>query len=279
MLLFSLLACGDVTNAVFATGLTTGAKAAYGEVPDLLATSAEVAGAVNGVTFDILGLVDEVRGLAPSARTHDSRHWGPLPACGGDLDATITRTGASQFDWVFTGTTPAGSADFLAGTHYAGSTVAAGDGTFRWNHAAWGAFCDLDTAGAFTVDYDNRDGVDLLVDIEGLRTDGPDVWDADYAYRFVEDGDFQYRTTFDLADDGSDEPALVTVRTRWMPGTGGRSDATLTGGGLGTRVMAWSQCWGADLTLVYQHDDLGITEDVGDVTACVYSDFAVVDRI
>lgn len=301
MILVLLVACGDVTNAVFAedaefvavlpseehttfdvpgVGLTRGAKAAIGERPELLSSSIDVAGAVNGVIFDILGFVDEVRGLAPSARSADSRTWGPVAACGGDLTATIVRSGASQFDWGFTGARAGTGTEFLAGTHFAGRSVSDGDGSFTWDHAAYGAFCAVDTAGRLEVDYDNRVGVDLLVDLDALRTEGPDVWDAAYAYRYVDgEGDFQYRTSYDLPDDGTDEPATVSVRTRWAEDGGGRADAVLTGGGLADRTMEWTQCWGADLDLTYQHDSLGVTPDEGDAAACRFGDFATVDRL
>ena len=122
--------------------------------------------------------------------------------------------------------------------------------------------------------------MDLLVDLDQLQSGTPEVWDASYAYRYAGDeGDFQYRTTYDFVDDGSDDLATVTVRTRWIHDAGGRSDATLTGGGLADRVVLWSQCWGGDLGMTYQHDSYAITEDLGDVGACAYDDFAEIDRL
>lgn len=301
MLLLSLVACGDISNGVFAEDadfvavfpeeerttldvpgavLVDGAKGALGDRPELLTTSLEVALTVNSAIFDILGLVDEVRGIAPSARTRDSRSWGPVPACGGDLTAEVLRSGASQFDWRFNGSNAAGAADFLTGTHYAGSTVAAGDGAFVWDHAAYGVFCGEDTGGRLVVDYDNRTGVDLLVDLDAIRSGSPDVWDGAYAYRFADaEGDFQYLTTYDFSDDGTSELATVAVRTRWIPDVGGRADAVLTGGDLGDREVLWTQCWGDDLTMGYQHDSLGLTEDLGDPASCPYADFAEIDRL
>ena len=301
MLVLTLLACGNVSNAVFAedaefvaalpaedrttldlpgTSLVSGTKAELGEVPELLAISLDVAVTVNSAIFDILGLVDDVRTIAPSARTRDTRSWGPLPACGGDLTAEVVRSGASQFDWRFNGANALGSADFLTGTHYAGSSVAAGDGQFTWDHARYGAFCGEESAGRLIVDYDNREGVDLLVTLDALQSGTQDIWDADYAYRYAdESGDFQYLTTYDIEDDDTDELATVAVRTRWSRTLGGRSDAVLTGGALEDRIVQWTQCWGADLGMTYQHDSYALTEDLGDASACLYADFAEVDRL
>jgi len=299
MMLLALFACGDVSNSVFeedaafvaalpteehhtmdvpGSGLT--AKAELGETPELLAVSISVATDVNSAIFDILGTVDEVRALPPSHRTANSRGWGPYLHDGVDVTATIERSGAGRFDWVFAGERAEEAAPVVWGTHYAGQTVAEGDGEFTWDHAAWGRLWGQDTAGELVVDYDNRDGVDLLVQLAGVRTGGTIPWDASYAYRFVDEaGDFQYLTTYDLPDDGSNDPAAVRVRTRWLPTVGGRSDAVLTGGGLADRTMSWTQCWGVDLTLSYQHDSLGVTEDLGDPASCAWGDFAEVDRL
>lgn len=300
MVFLLLLACGDITNAVFVEDAeyvavlpsedrTTldvpgarelGAKAEAPDRPELLVLTVDIAVGINGAIFEFLHTVDAVRALAPSSRTTNSRSWGPIPTCNGALGATITRTGTGEFDWRFVGTRAGTDSTFLSGTHYTGRSVATGDGSFVYDHGAYGVFCDEDTAGRLVVDYDNREGVDLLVDLDQLRGDNDEVWDAAYAYRFAADeGDFQYQATYDLPDDDTTNLATVSVRTRWIPDVGGRSDASVVGGGLQGRTMLWSQCWADGLNLVYQYDNLGVSTPVGTVAECPFADFAEVDRL
>jgi hypothetical protein len=173
-----------------------------------------------------------------------------------------------------------GDATLIFGTHYAGTSVAGGDGQFTWDHSRYSQWCDLDETGVLTVDYDNREGVDLLVQIAGYSKQGAEASDKTWTYsRTDEVGDYQFRTSTDLADDGSDEEATVTMRNRWIPGTGGRSDAMVTGGGFRDQTWTWSQCWDARGRLTWEGDDLGLIEESGNAADCVYGDVAEVDRI
>lgn len=302
MLLILLFACGDVSNQVFtedgdflsafptesgqsiafeADTVAPDARAALGERADLVDLSVAISRDVNQFVFTLLHAVDTLRELAPAERGENSRRWGPYTwECGVDLSARMARD-VGVYDWSFSGRTAGEDESTLFyGRHYTGDTVAAGDGSFVWNHSRYADWCGLDESGSLTVDYDNREGIDLVVAIEGYSAGGVAVPDRSYAYlRTAELGDFQFRTDADLDWDESAELASVTVRDRWIPGAGGRSDAVVTGGGLGEQELVWSQCWDAGGLLRYSADNLGITPEVGMLADCPLAEVGRVDRI
>ena len=252
-----------------------------GERADLVDLSVLVAADENAFIFTLLGVVDTVRTLPPAARTEDTRRWGPYSGdCGVDYGLLIART-SGVYDWSVSGHAAGeDEAIVLYGTHYAGTTVAGGDGRFVWDHSRWAAWCGDTATGLMTVDYDNREGVDLIVNLDDWSTDGsvPRAWTYSYA-RTDDAGDFQFRTETDLADDGSDDVATVTVRDRWIPGDSGRSDATVTGGGFGDATWRWSQCWDGHGRLTWQEDSLNLLPAEGDAAECPFAESAEVDRI
>lgn len=301
-LLVTLLGCtGGVSNQIFeddanflaalpdesrqTVGLdadtTDEAARGLGDRADLVDLSVGIAGEVNAFVFRTLSVVDAVRELPPAERSADGRRWGPYDVdCGVSASLLMSRE-FGVYGWSVLGNPGEGDdATVLYGTHYAGTSVAGGDGTFVWDHSRWASWCGADETGLVAVDYDNRDGVDLLVQVDDWSRDGEAPTDWTYAYRrTAELGDFQYRTVGDLEADGSDELATVTVRDRWVPGVGGRSDALVTGGGFGAETWRWSQCWGPTGRLLYQDDSLGLVDALGEAEACLYTDVGVADRI
>ncbi len=255
------------------------AKGWLDDAPLLLVVSHDVSTSVNRSLLAVLTSIDRVRTVLPTSRTTDGRRWGPYDwAEGVQVELQITRTGQGRFDWGVDAVTASSRVPYLTGTHYAGPSVAAGDGAYTWSFDEVAALLGDSTRGTLTVDYDNRVGVDLLVDIVGV-TDGIEPpLTARYAYSLVAgEGDFQYDTSGDLDEDGVAED--YSIRTRWVVGGGGRADAVVTGGSLGATVERWSQCWDGAVDLVYEADDLGWFAGSGDESACLYPAFAVVDRI
>lgn len=290
-----LTACGDISNAFlledteFLDALPSsarqtvsiepeGAKGWLDHAPTLLVVSYEVSTSVNDLLLGVLDTMDYVRTLRPSERTEDARRWGPYPYKGVDVEVWNTRTGAGRFDWGVDALADAGTLTYIAGTHYAGDSVAAGDGQFTWRLGDAAERVGEPARGTLVVDYDNRAGIDLLVDIQGV-TDGTTApLTALYAYRLAEgEGDFQYTFSADVNDDGLVEDCAI--RTRWNVGLGGRADALVTGGSLGDTVERWSQCWDAAVYLVYEADDQGFVTPVGAEGDCSFPSFAEVDRI
>lgn len=293
-----LAACGDISNAwiledaAFIDALPTESRhtvaldvatAAKGveDAPSLLQLSYGVATDVNGTILQVLRTIDEVRALRPDERTEDGRRWGPYAWQEGvDVAVWVDRAGAGRFDWGVEVLTADATVPYITGTHYAGDTVAAGDGVFTWTFDDVAALVDGGARGTVEVDYDNREGIDLLVAIDGVTDGSTAPVTADYAFRLVAgEGDFQYATTADLGDTPDGSPEDVRVRTRWYQGGGGRADAVITGGTLGGLVEQWTQCWDPTLALTYEHDEFGLVTPSGDEGACVFPAFAEVDRI
>lgn len=295
MILVLLVGCGSISNQIFVDDAsfldvlpdeerqTVGfeddlysesARAAVGDTADLVVLSINATRGVNGFIFTVLGAVDGLRALPPSERTEDSRRWGPFDA-GCEVSATaLMSRDHGVYDWSVSGRQSDAEQVFLYGTHYTGTSVRKGDGQFVFDHGRWSAWCGTGESGVLTVDYDNREGVDLVVAMEEVE---PSVT---YALRRTGgEGDFQYRHVGDIEGDGSDESATVSVRNRWVPGTGGRSDAVVTGGGFGEAQWRWSQCWDARGALTWEGESLGLFEESGDPASCVYDDVATVDRI
>jgi hypothetical protein len=302
MTLLLLFACGSVSNGIFAEDgeflsalpsserqsipyegdlADDNARAAIGERADLVVLSVNTAAGVNAFIFTIVGVVDHVRELPPAERTDDERRWGPFEVdCGLTVGVRMARA-AEVYDWSFSGHVAGGvDTTFLYGTHYAGASVEEGDGSFVYDHGQHSAWCGSGETGTLTVDYDNREGIDLVVGVDGYSTPAIEEQSFTYALRRTTDaGDFQYRYIGDIEDDGSEADASVEVRNRWVPGTGGRSDAFVTGGGFAEREWRWSQCWDAGGRLTWEGESLGLFEESGDPGSCVYDDVAEVDRI
>lgn len=293
--LLLLTGCGDVSNALFLEdaefldALPSSAKhtvafdaaevepTALGEEAELYTLSTNTAIAANYPVFQVLAAVDTIRELPPTGRAEDERWWGPYDWVEGvQIVARITREGPGLFAWEIGGV-PDGGAEitWVTGTHYAGDSVADGDGAFTWDIGAEAAMIGDPSTGVLSVDYDNREGVDLVLDLADWSDGTTTPVDADYAYRLLDGvGDFQYRTWDDLTGDATLEE--LEVRSRWIVGDGGRSDATVDA----TRA-SWSasQCWTPSGELTFQEDDAGYWEALGEATDCVFPDFAEVDRL
>lgn len=292
MLLLHLITCGDISNEPFLEDAeylaalpsekrhTVDLEEPEADVmePSLLTNTTLISHAVNGTILLLLENVETVRALPPTTRSPVQRTWGPYDRGAGlQVSAQMTRSGFGQFDWEFHGLKDREDVIFLSGTHQAGETVSAGLGDFVWDYGATAALQGEVGAGVLTVVYDNREGVDLLVDIGDWNQPGVFTGDFGYAYRLVGGaGDFQYVTS--EVPEWSAEVAFYSVRTRWIVGQGGRSDAVVTGGGL-AEPLEWVQCWAASGAGVYDYDTLGVTEPYGDQADCVHSDFARVDRL
>jgi hypothetical protein len=301
-LLLALSACGNVSNDPFDddanflaalpsaerqavaldADVTDEAARGIGELAELLELSVSVGGAVNGFVAGVFEVLGDVRGLPPAERTDDGRRWGPADV-GCDVTGSLLMSrDVTVYAWSAVGHQAGDEPDatVLYGTHYAGVSVAEGDGRFVWDHSRWSSWCGRDEGGLVTVEYDSREGVDLLVSLDDFHLEGEAPHAARYAYaRTDELGDFEYRTeqAFDVGD--GEATFSVAVRTRWVPGIGGRSDAVITGEALEDREWRWSQCWLGAGRLVYEVDNVGIVDEAGEVGECVFETAAEVERV
>lgn len=250
-----------------------------GGAPDLRADTEAMCTQLNAAVLGMLEFVDTVRAYAPTEREADLRRWGPWSLQEGRapfLQVEIGRSGVSEYGWAFALSdlksgpwTP-----FFTGTHFAGATVAGGDGWFTADAGILADALGEDRQGVVEVDYDNRDGSALVVSFQGWQEPGEAPWDATYLYTEIAAGDrdFQYDTAADLVTGEALE--AVAVRTRWTPEGAGRSDARVSGGDLG-EVLTLSQCWDAGGTLTWQADSHGLFEDMGDVSTCAFAETAL----
>ena len=293
--LLVLVGCGDISNAFLLedaefldslpaesrhTVLLEPEREPEEEAPSLLVTSLEVSTTVNGVLLQLLASIDYVRTLRPTERTPDGRRWGPYPYTDDvDIEVWNNRSGAGRFDWGADAVSSTRTLTYLFGTHYAGDSVAAGDGEFSWLLGDSAEMLGGSATGELIVDYDNRDGIDLLVDIVGVSDGFGPPLTARYAFRLVEgEKDFQYTYQADVVGtDGVLED--LAIRSRWDGSVGGRADVLVSGGTLEADVERWTQCWDDAPALTYEGDERGWFPSTGDESACVYPTFAEVDRI
>lgn len=298
---FSMLAilapgCGTISNAEFLDDAdflaalpreeqslqVEGSSAAKAEAggPSLRRGAVAASAGVNVFILGLLGAVDDLRDLPPATRTDDGRTWGPYTWLESvSVTAEVSRT-ATVYDWSFLGRSGSETAEFLAGTHYAGETVRSGDGVFGYDIGAVCGWSSADCAGRLEVDYDLRQATDLVVDVIDYATADRDP--VSYRYAYWGDGqvgDFEFAADLDFDWDDTDEEGHAEQRMRWIAGEGGRADATLTGAGLGRLSLDVAQCWDAALELTYQWDSAGQLERVGEEEDCVYAEGGGVERI
>ncbi len=282
-----MVGCGNISNAVFTedadfaaalpaetrTTLSAPPGADTSTPPALLATTLDVGTALDDWLLTVTAVADTIRSAAPASRTEDGRTWGAYDWSGSDLTASMDRTGGTRYDWAV----ESNGAGFAAGTHYAGLTVAAGDGTFAWDQTSLSEQTGETSAGRVDVAYENRDGVDLVVVVDDWTpdSDATDPTDAAFAYTLVTgSGDFQFSTTLDLGDEVG---APAVVRARWVENVGGRADALVS---LGTGLEdTWTECWDNDGALIYETDSLEKVEPVGLDAACAVHGVELPDRI
>lgn len=300
LLLLLLTGCGGLTNdpfledAAFRAALpsaeraridvqTAGEDGRRGRLDRLwmLVLTLEVGGGVNAYVQSTLEIVDDVRQLRPDGRGEDWRSWGPYPIEGDQLiTATMAREDGT-YAWRFDVEPAAGGASVmpLYGEHLAGVDVQSGVGTMVLDFDAWQQSGFGEAVGRAEVEYDLREGRAMRVRLRGVgAADAEEVEDAEVWYSIQEDqGRFEYAAPADVNDNGVDEEMLVV--TRWVPQGAGRADAEVSGGDAEGWAWRITQCWGAGAELVYEADNLGVLETVGDESDCVFPDAARVTHL
>ncbi len=253
--------------------------------PYLLCWSYDVGGNINAHVLAMLAFVDYVRAWPPTERGPDSRVWGPYEYEPGRWIRLDMQRSGGLYTWSFS-LSPAESGPwtpFFDGDHYRGETVARGVGSYTLDYAGYAAVTGEEAAGTLTVDYDTEADTELLVHFEEvLIGDLDQPLTADYWYGGDEDGgELEFSGEANWVEE-SDAEELFRVRTRWVDGEGGRSDATLGGGDIpdGWDDVRISQCWGryGFGTWEWSNYDEVLTES-GDPDACVFSDFAEPEHI
>jgi hypothetical protein len=294
-----LTGCGGLTNAPFLEDAafraalpsaerarisveTAGEEGRRGQLDRLwmLALTYDVAFGINAHVQGVLGTVDDVRALRPDGRGEDWRSWGPYPLEEGQqITATMARDGET-YAWRFDVDPGDGGEGVrpLYGEHLAGESVASGVGTMVLDFDAWEAAGFGRTAGVATIAYDLRRGRSMRVELDGVGDPADPPQDAEVWFSLEGGrGRFEYQTPADINDNGVLEE--LTVVTRWERGGPGRADAEVTGGDAEGWTWRITQCWSAGAELVYEGDDLGLIETVGDESACAFAEAATATHL
>ena len=215
---------------------------------------------------EVTAITDTVRTLDPALRQSDYRLWGPwrwearYPDTDTYLRVEMTRAEAgASFTYAFSVSDGASGPweNFFSGTHYAGETIALGDGSLTWY--AWE---NTSSTGTLDLSYDLRDGLEIAVDVDNVTFDETSPQTFDTTLRHDEGiGDMEFFALWNIDDAGRTE--CLKQRSLWDETGAGRSDASVYGGDLEDTVFDLHQCWDAEGVLTAQWDSLGWEEEIG----------------
>lgn len=209
----------------------------------------------NGMLDRLLGLVDQVRSLAPSARTPTSRTWGPFADAnnpGREVQLSVTKVDEISFEWSID-SRPVGG-DFIriiSGHLLAGDTARRGQGNlvvhvkdFRDVVRVDGNVAQLDE---LVVDY-ATDRFPNVVEMNFTARPGSTLGLSSLGYtsRLAADGSGAMRFVYSLPGPGVTQLEIVS---RWKPTGEGRSLGVVKAGTYaGANV---TECWGRQFTVTH----------------------------
>jgi len=236
----------------------------------------QIASGVDGAISGVLGQVQNITKNPPTASRPGHAAWGPITSASSSVYLLQVDTSSlrefrfilaghdSRTDWrpIFQGVTAAPDA-----THRAGTITV----DFSVMHALDASVDPV--AGQVSVHFVAADPARnvnaVFAGIKGKSAPQPD--DAVYALAAAADKTtgFAYSTRVDFNGDGKlDE--LAHIDSKWAPTGSGVAHLTVTGGGLGTRVVTAIECWDPTLARVFYTDDASMHPAVGDSTCCPY---------
>ena len=298
---FAALACGNYSNEdlEFMNALPQGSelRAQMPEVSPALAPAdeAELAAMTHKTTRDFNGLlaglvsiVDLVRSLPPSARTTDSRTWGPFPPdqtqlrnrdwwtrmiMRRDLDnpqqfdyeISVHKIGNGALDWPV----------LIRGWFLAGQTARKGNGHVELVTADARAegmdLTDLGMLDHLEIDYDTAaDPLWVAMTVTSLPAPGSADPPPMLVYTYKANAAGQGQMTFDLYANLVAGPAIedLNVTARWLPTGAGRAQATIVSGdGQGSQQ---TECWDSSFRRTYDIKPWNPADDFGgDPSVCV----------
>lgn len=226
-----------------------------GDPSNAWAQTRKAAGDYNGVLDLLLGLVDQVRQIAPSSRTADSRTWGPFADAnnaGREVQVVIVRVDDTHFEWrIESRPTNGAFLQILTGNFKATDTARRGQGSivvqvkdFRDVLKVDDNFKQLDSidVGYVTDLFPRR--VEMLFTIKAGSTLGLSA--LGYTSREQQDGSGAMRFLYTLPGPEVQELEIDSV---WLPtgegkGVGIVRQGTYTGANV-------TECWGKSFTVTY----------------------------
>jgi hypothetical protein len=254
---------------------------------DALKMTFEVTTKMNDGAAGLLGLVDKLRTIYPTARDANTRIWGPWPADenpGWHAEFAMTRTltteGIPHFDYELVMIPPAGvvlgdgtktSSQVLGGAFDSTGLARAGVGQMwlspREARDAGAVFKDLEKLDTLTIAYDNRAStraLDMDIANDPAATPPDEAQSAAYRYRGSENGDGSM--TFTFLKDAVPGPLgidTLSIGSVWRGSGEGRSDISIVAGD-GAGTVGWTDCW--DLSSETSYNS---RTGIGAATTCI----------
>lgn len=258
--------------------------ALIGERAVLYQVTRDISRAVNGGTWILLKVLEEIVEYEPTTITDSRATWGPHTPALSPLTwrMVVDKVGEDQFEFSLDARPKDGDdSQWVA--------ILSGNSHVLAEHQSSGvlvAHCDDANAldpyefhctGLVTANWnvESRPAT-LTVQFRGW-SDG-DFYgtpiDADYSYLENADlsGEFTFGATADLDDEGSAaEDVLVT--SRWDASGAGRGDAFASGGDIPSDTeVTITECWDRSFGRSFYEDSIGLAASEGDASACTFSE-------
>ncbi len=235
-----------------------------------------IAGDADGVLDGVLGTVRQITAGPPAAAAPGHAVWGPIASATSSIyRLEVAATAPAQFHFVLAGRDASSDwrgifqGDTFApdDTHHAGDVAV----DFAVMHALDGSVDPLagNVALRFAADGAAHDVTAAFAGIVGAASVQPD--DAEYQMAAGADGatSLRYATRVDFDGDGAADE-VANIESRWSPTGAGVAHLSVTGGGLGARVVDAVECWDPSLARLFYSDDAGMHPAVGDRTCCPF---------
>ncbi len=232
-----------------------------------------VVDALNGMTLQLLGVLDEIVSVPPDERTEDSRRWGPSYVSDVDLTYQLdVQFEDAQYHYEIlldAGDTGAATHPVMTGA-YQPSGDTTGAGTFDLDGVVLSAMLPVSgVTGTLVVDHEiDASSLRIGMDLRGLQADDLDDLLVPDRYTYAEgedDGQLCFLAPVDWAAGAAAEQLLVVAR--WDLDGGGRADGSLSGGDLASPIEI-VECWDAEGSATYWWDSAGLFPASGDPSAC-----------
>ena len=281
-----------------------GAPAVDEDDADLYVITTSAVQIADRYLLELTGITDALHAIPPAERAQDLRRWGPYEwsdgARGQYIQVEMVRSpagGSYSTTFSIDDTASGPFTSFFSGVHYVGDTVADGTG---W--AEWDLGDSLQGEGQIYLEYDLREGLSVLVDLDGvlLASESGEPASGTWTYAPAAGGGaFEYITSLELF--GGDLQERLELRSRWLADGSGRADARGVGGDLqdaqialesgliirGEATLYLTQCWdaGGAVTAQVAYVAIGAADQewlqtVGDPEAdCPFLDEAGLSRL
>lgn len=232
-----------------------------GNAAEYYNTTRNVVVTVNGLAAALVGVVDTVRGTAPTGRNGNTRIWGPFPDDKHPswlmrvLMTRVDEAAGVRFNYQFQLRPAAQPAmefvDLMTGWYSATGSAQKGQGELVLDTTP------LRNAG-FPMDDDFKDLVKLSLNYDTARSPvtiqmkttklvGANQRDATYNYQRNADGSGQLSFVWQL-DQAIGTVTEVAMTSRWLGSGQGRADASVPTSGL----VIGTDCWGSDTVASYR---------------------------